>query len=234
QRKESARILGVEEDRVMTVSAQKGLLAKVSGDDELLKRSHLDQLEDMLGRQIIQRRHAIMHARLVTDAQSVRQQVQRLLDVRASELTEQMAELNGLQGKNDVVVRHQRMRVAKEQEGFELSVGRAHGMRSVHQKQLKQIYALLGSNQLLKETAVLNSALRESGFIKMGVKKAYTETFERLGALLHLAEEKSGDMHEMFANMFKQFNTEYGFTLQADAPPKLKSYAKELADIEAS
>lgn len=234
QRVDSARILGVAEDRVMTVSAQKGLLAKVNGDAELLKRSHLDALEDMLGRQIVQRRHEIMQLRLGADAQGIRQQVQRLLDVRAAELDEQLAELNGLQGKSDAVVRHQRQRVAKEQENFEWSVSRAHAVRMVHHKSLQKIYVSLGSNQILKETALLNGALRESGFMKVGVKKAYTETFTRLLDLLAQAQDQVGEVHAMFGSMFKQLNTEYGFTLQADPPPRLDSYMKELREVEES
>lgn len=234
QRVESARILGISKDRVMTVSAQKGLLAKVNSDAALLKRSHLDQLEDMLGQGIVERRHEIMQMRLQEDLDTVQQQVQRLLDMRTAELTEQIAELEGLHGKNDAVVRHQRMRVAKEQETFEISVGKAHALRGVHQKVLKQIYALLGSNQLLKETAMLNNALRESGFMKVGVKAAYADTFTQLNGLLKQVEKQSNDLYDMFSNMFKQFNSEYGFTLQVERPPRLHSFAQELVVVQES
>lgn len=234
QRVESARILGISKERVMTVSAQKGLLAKVTSDNALLKRSHLDQLENMLGQGIVERRHEIMQIRLQDDLEAIQQQIQRLLDMRTAELTEQVAELDGLNGKNDAVVRHQRMRVAKEQETFEISVGKAHALRGVHQKVLKQIYALLGSNQLLKETALLNRALRDSGFMKVGVKKAYADTFIQLNGLLKQVEKKSNDLHDMFSNMFKQFNTEYGFTLKVERPPKLQPYAQELVTVQES
>lgn len=234
QRVESARILGISKERVMTVSAQKGLLAKVNNDNALLKRSHLDQLEEMLGKGIVERRHEIMQMRLHGDLETIQKQVQSLLDMRLAELTEQLAELNGLHGKNDVVIRHQRMRVAKEQESFEVSVGKAHALRRVHQKVLKQIYALLGSNQLLKETSLLNSALRESGFMKVGVKKAYADTFTQLSDLLKQVEKKSNELHDMFSNMFKQFNSEYGFALKVERPPRLKSYVKDLANVQES
>lgn len=234
QRIESARILGLSKERVMTVSAQKGLLAKVNNDIPLLKRSHLDQLETMLGQGIVERRHEIMKIRLQEDLRVIQHQIQRLLDIRTAELTEQVAELNGLHGKNSAVVRHQRMRVAKEQEAFEVSVGKAHALRGVHQKILKQIYAYLGSNQLLKETALLNNALRESGFMKVGVKKSYADTFTQLNILLKQAEKKSHDLHDMFGNMFKQFNTEYGFTLKVESVPNLRPYAQELAEVQES
>ena len=232
QRVESARILGLTEDRVMAVSAQKGLQAKVKGDAELLKSSRLDVLEDMLAKRIVERRQDIMLANMEAEAQDVRRQVQRTLGVRAAELSEQLEELKGLQGKSDSVVRHQRMRVAKEQENFEHSVSKTHAIRMVHHKALKQVYALLGNNQLRKEVAVLDSALRDSGFMKVGVKKVYAEAFERLQQLLDDAENKTEEIYELFGDMFKKFNSEYGFTLQIDIPPKLNAYAQELKEVE--
>ena len=232
QRVESARILGLTEDRVMAVSAQKGLQAKVKGDAELLKSSRLDVLEDMLAKRIVERRQDIMLANMEAEAQDVRRQVQRTLGVRAADLSEQLEELKGLQGKSDSVVRHQRMRVAKEQENFEHSVSKTHAIRMVHHKALKQVYALLGNNQLRKEVAVLDSALRDSGFMKVGVKKVYAEAFERLQQLLDDAESKTEEIYELFGDMFKKFNSEYGFTLQIDIPPKLNAYAQELKEVE--
>ena len=70
--------------------------------------------------------------------------------------------------------------------------------------------------------------------MKVGVKKAYTETFMRLLDLLAQAQDQVGEVHAMFGSMFKQLNTEYGFTLQADPPPRLDSYMKELREVEES
>lgn len=234
QRVESARILGVTEDRVMTVSAQKGLVAKINRDAELLRSSHLDAFEDMLARRIVARRQEIMRAQMAIDAQHVREQVQRMLNLRSAEMTEQLAELAGLQGKSDAVVHHQRLRVAKEQENFEHSMSRTHAIRVVHHKLLKQIYDLLGNNQLLKEAGILNGALRDSGFMKRGVNKAYSAAFLRLQGLLIQAQDKAAEMHDLFDTIFRQLNSEYGFTLQVAAPPQLDIFARELDQVEAA
>src|SRR6185295_17541451 len=49
QRATSAEILGLPESQVIPVSAQKGLVAKVTGDQSLLKASCLPALEQALG-----------------------------------------------------------------------------------------------------------------------------------------------------------------------------------------
>ena len=87
-------------------------------------------------------------------------------------------------------------------------------------------------NQLLKDMGGLRSALQESGFIKLGVRKAYATTFEQLKARVMEADAKAHDMHGLFQNMFKQLNAEFAFTLQADPPPRMDDYLRQLAEIE--
>jgi hypothetical protein len=70
--------------------------------------------------------------------------------------------------------------------------------------------------------------------MKIGVNKAYSAAFLRLDGLLRQAQAKAGEIHDLFDNIFKQLNSEYGFTLQATAPPELDVYARELVEVEAA
>ena len=232
QRRQSAQILGVREDRVMTVSAKKGLQAKVSGDADMLARSRLPELEQVLGERIVHQRQAILQARMAAGMRAIERQQEQAFAMQRQELDDQVAELHGLMGKTEAAIDHQRKRIAGEQEGFDMSVGRAHALRAVHRKILQEIFDLLGSNQLLKDMGGLRSALQESGFIKLGVRKAYATTFEQLKARVMEADAKAHDMHGLFQNMFKQLNAEFAFTLQADPPPRMDDYLRQLAEIE--
>jgi hypothetical protein len=64
--------------------------------------------------------------------------------------------------------------------------------------------------------------------LKLGVKKAYGETFERLRTNFETVLGLAAEMHAMLTAMFKQLNTEYGFSLQAIAAPDLDYFVKEL------
>ena len=55
----SAEMLGVSLDRVVPVSAQKGLVAKITADDVLLETSGLPALEEALAKGIMGRRQSI-------------------------------------------------------------------------------------------------------------------------------------------------------------------------------
>jgi hypothetical protein len=81
--------------------------------------------------------------------------------------------------------------------------------------------------------AQLTGTLRQPG-IKLGVKKAYTATFDRLRATLHQAQESSAEIQSMLTGTFRQLNAEYGFSLQAPREPDLGRFQRDLDLIERS
>lgn len=233
QRRNSADILRISEKQVVAVSAQKGLVAKVTQDDELLKRSCLAELEDALSRDIMGRRQKILAAAVARSVSALRAETARFVQIRRRDLVEQSLELKGLQGKNTPVVRNMRARVAQEQADFDAAGVKIHAVRSVHLKLMREIFALLGSVKLKGEMAHLSDALKQRG-LKIGIKRLYEETFEQLRVNLQQVHLKAMEIHAMLAAMFLQLNTEYGFSLQVPDEPSIDPYLADLDLIERS
>jgi hypothetical protein len=144
-----------------------------------------------------------------------------------------MLELKGLRGKNTSVIKHMRLRIEQEQADFDQSGARIHAVRSVHTKLLREVFELLGTATLKKEMSELTTALRQPG-IKLGVRKAYAGTFERLRLCLQQAQAKSGEIQSMLTGTFRQLNAEYGFSLQAPREPELARFERDLDLVERS
>jgi hypothetical protein len=233
QRATSAEILGLPQEQVIPVSAQKGLVAKVTGDTELLQASQLPVLERALGMGVIGQRQKILRAAVASGISELRLEAGRALGVRRRDLAEQMMELRGLRGKNTSVIRHMRSRIEQEQVDFNVSGARIHAVRSVHLKLLREMFASLGTAALKDEMAELTHALRQPG-IKLGVKKAYAATFESMRAGLRKAQITSGEIQSMLAGTFRQLNAEFGFTLQAPREPELARFERDLDLVERS
>jgi GTPase SAR1 family protein len=233
QRQTTAEVLGVAPAQVVAVSAQKGLLAKVNHDAALLERSCLVALENALSQDIMGQRQRILGAAVVKGVSELRQETLRVMQIRRRDLTEQLLELKGLQGKNIPVIRSMRARIAQEQAEFDASGVKIHAVRSVHLRLLKDIFAALGPVFLNQEVAGLTAALRQSG-IKLGVKKIYGETFSRLRDNLAQVHAKAMEIQTMLQTTFVQLNTDYGFSLQPPPNPKVDAYLAELELIERS
>jgi hypothetical protein len=156
-----------------------------------------------------------------------------VLGIRRRDLAEQMVELKGLRGKNTSVIKHMRARIEQEQADFDASGAKIHAVRSVHLKLLREVFTLLGTATLKSEMAELTNALRQPG-IKLGVRKAYSHTFDRLREGLRRAEKVSAEIQTMLTGTFRQLNAEYGFSLQAPREPDLVRYERDLDLVERS
>ena len=233
QRATSAEILGLRLDQVIAVSAQKGLVAKVNNDAALLQASQLPVLERALSQGVLGQRQKILQHGVSVGIGELRVEAMRAINIRRRDLAEQMIELKGLRGKNTSVIRHMRARIEQEQGDFDVSGAKIHAVRSVHLKLLREVFNMLGNATLKAEMAELTKALRTPG-IKLGVKRAYTLTFDRLRGGLQRAQSTSGDIQSMLTGTFRQLNTEYGFSLQAPKEPDLARYARDLELVERS
>jgi dynamin family protein len=233
QRATSAEILGLPREQVIPVSAQKGLVAKVNGDTELLQASQLPVLERALGQGVMGQRQKILRSAVASGIGELRAEAGRAINIRRRDLAEQMIELRGLRGKNTSVIRHMRSRIEQEQGDFDVSGARIHAVRSVHLKLLRDMFQLLGTATLKTEMAELTAALRQPG-IKLGVRKAYARTFDRLRAGLRQAQSISAEIQSMLTGTFRQLNAEYGFSLQAPREPELARYERDLDLVERS
>jgi hypothetical protein len=233
QRATTAQILGLAQHQVIPVSGQKGLVAKVNNDPELLKASRLPVLEQALAHGVLGQRQKILRSSVGLNIAELRQETARVLSIRRRDLAEQMMELKGLRGKNMSVIRHMRARIEQEQADFDASGAKIHAVRSVHLKLLRNVFDLLGTAALKTEMADLTTALRQPG-IKLGVRKAYSHTFDRLREGVRKAAKVSGEIQTMLTGTFRQLNAEYGFSLQAPREPDLARYERDLDLVERS
>jgi len=233
QRSTTAEILGLPEEQVIPVSGQKGLVAKVNSDPELLHASRLPTLEQALAHGVMGQRQQILRSAVAGNISELRSEATRVIGIRRRDLADQMVELKGLRGKNTSVIKHMRARIEQEQGDFDASGAKIHAVRSVHLKLLRDVFSLLGTSTLKTEMTELTNALRTPG-IKLGVRKAYAETFERLRAVLRKAQGTSAEIQSMLTGTFRQLNAEYGFSLQAPREPDLARYERDLDLVERS
>lgn len=224
----SADILGLPRSQVIPVSAQKGLVAKVTGDQALLRASQLPMLEQALAEGVMGQRQKILRTAVIGGIGELRAEAERAMHIRRRDLAEQMIELRGLRGKNASVINHMRSRIEQEQSEFSTSGIKIHAVRSVHVKLLREVLSLLSTPTLRAELAELTHALKQPG-IKLGVKKAYSQTFSRLREGLQKSQILSDEVQSMLTASFNQLNAEFSFSLQ---PPKEPAFARYQRDLE--
>jgi hypothetical protein len=229
----SAEVLGIPLDRVVPVSAQKGLVAKITADDLLLESSGLPVLEEVLAKGIMGRRQSILRAAVANGVSGLRVETSRVINIRRRDLDDQMAELRSLRGKNASVIESMRHRIEQEQREFDLSTSKIQAVRAVHLKLLREVFQQLGAKALKAELSELAQTLQQKG-LKLGVKKIYLQTFDSLRSTLDKAQASGTEIQAMLGGTFRQLNAEFGFSLQVPSPPQLEHFTQDLNQIEQS
>jgi hypothetical protein len=101
----------------------------------------------------------------------------------------------------------------------------------------ERIIGLAGDKTAFKKAGrpkqELTDALRQPG-LKLGVRKAYAKTFDRLRDGLRKAGKIGDEIQTMLTGTFRQLNAEYGFALQAPREPDLARYERDLDLVERS
>lgn len=227
----SADLLGLSPDQIFPISAQKGLLAKVNGDDELLARSRLPELERALSQELIPSKQEIVRDNAQSEIDELIAGTRLILDGRMRGLLEQLDELRGLRGKNEDVVEHMMGKVKIDKENFEKGLQRFQALRSIFSQQTNQLFTLLGMEALRAQVTATRNTMVAAHFTK-NMRDAMDAFFDDVKDRLLKSETQIEEIKKMMDAMYEKFFDEHG--LQKAAAPAFSTlrYQKEVLRLE--
>ena len=226
-----AQILRLPPAQVFAVSAQKALLAKVNGDDALLAKSRLPQLEQALSKELIPAKRDIVGAATRGEIRALALTVRAILDSRTAGIREQLGELRGLRGKNQDVVEHMMERIKQEKELFERGMQRYTALRNVFTQHTTGLYEAIGLETLRETAGETRRRIEDSPFTK-GVRTAMSDFFAAIRANFEQSAQKTGEIHDMMEAMYSRFAREHGLEPFAPPPFSMLKYLKEIDRLE--
>jgi hypothetical protein len=228
---ESAHTLGLSADRVFPVSAQKGLVAKVSDDEALLERSRLPELEYALSHELIPTKQDVMREGTNAEFGDIYGRAHGLLGARLSGLREQIGEMAELRGKNRGVVKYMIGKIQVEKEEFETGLQRFYAVRSVLTRLTNQLFEHLGMDSLRNLAASTRQSIRDARS-----PRALTEAVQKfLGESrrsLKASEAVISEIVEMLIAIHRKFVIEHGLKLSNPAAFPLTIQLREIDRLE--
>jgi hypothetical protein len=226
-----AQTLGLAREHIFPISAQKGLVAKVNQDAELLVKSRLPELETALSEELIPSKQEIVRAQLVNEIDELTNANQTMLAARSRNVVEQLVELKSLRGKNQNIIEHMMKRVDLEKKEFDSSLLKLQGTRAVFTRLSTEVFTSLGMDILKEDVASARQAMEKSRF-SSGIRSAVRDFFEQIRTNLALSGQKTEEITAMMTVMYRKFSTEHGLALTYPMPFSLKKYQKEIDLIE--
>ncbi len=231
QIKSSADLLGLETNQIFPISAQKGLLAKVNNDTELLDKSRILELERALSDELIPSKKEIVRDNTQNEIEDLIASTHLILDARISGINDQLLELRGLRGKNEDVVEHMMNKVKVDKENFEKGLQRFQALRSIFSQHTNRLFTLLGMEALKTHVHSTRETMQDASFTKT-IRVAMDNFFSELKTRLISSDKQIDEIKKMMDVMYEKFSKEHG--LRKSDPPAFSTlrYQKELAKLE--
>lgn len=231
QIKSSAELLGLDINQIFPISAQKGLLAKVNNDQELLVKSRILELERALSDELIPSKKEIVRDNTQNEIEDLISNTHLILDARISGINDQLVELRGLRGKNEDVVEHMMNKVKVDKENFEKGLQRFQALRSIFSQHTNRLFTLLGMEALKLHVHTTRETMIDASFTKT-IRQAMDNFFSELKKRLVSSNIQIDEIKKMMDVMYEKFSKEHG--LRKSEPPVFSTlrYQKELAKLE--
>lgn len=231
QIKDSAELLGLDIKQIFPISAQKGLLAKVNNDQELLVKSRILELERALSDELIPSKREIVRDNTQNEIEDLISNTHLILEARVSGINDQLVELRGLRGKNEDVVEHMMNKVKIDKENFEKGLQRFQALRSIFSQHTNRLFTLLGMEALKLHVHSTRETMIQASFTKT-IRLAMDNFFSELKTRLVSSDVQISEIKQMMDVMYEKFSKEHG--LRKSEPPAFSTlrYQKELAKLE--
>ncbi len=228
QQGETAKILGISESAVFPISAQKGLVAKVRHESELLERSGLLSLESHLATDVLGIKQQIILDTVGADIGQMLDNSRSVLSGKLTNAKKQLEELEELSGKSDDVINNLMEKTREEQSQYMHDVESFQVSRQKLKRQADNLRAALDLNTL---DNIINRSRREmtNSWTTHGMKTVMKSLFGEVRRNMHSVVSQSEQTRKLIRSIYRKFQNEHGFAV---IQPKMFSIVKYRVELE--
>lgn len=207
---DTAKTLDISRDHVLALSAQKALLARIRNDAALLKKSGIEELENLIGEEIIPAKQEILRAAVSREVGGmVESSLQSLLSQQDNGRRE-LHEMSQMSGKNrDVAVKllakfeQDKAQYGRHMESFKTSL-------STVKKQGDVLLSTM-SDERINEILAKSAQSMEDSWTTAGLMGSMQGLFETFSRQAEKILAFSAETRGFVENVYTQFHKQYGF-----------------------
>ena len=228
----TSKALKLNRDNIFPVSAQKGLLAKLNEDQELLDRSNIAVLEQAIANKLVPQKRRIVVDKVRDSLDSILESAGSIMGGRLKDADEHIAELRQLSSKNTDVISHIMLKVQAEKSSLETDMQRYQALRAVYAKETTKLARILAPERLEKLIAVTKHNMAKCA-TSMTLQKTISKYFERLTYYLNSAIEQANEIAALSENITRDFEKDHGIANFKVRRLRLERYKQDVARLEA-
>jgi len=225
-----ARTLGMPPDQIYPVSAQKGLLAKVRNDADLLRSSRLVELESFLSERLMAVRRDIILENLRHDVLSMLRSTRTVLGSRIDEANKELNQLEGLSGDRQERLRHLMGEIRAEQNSY---LKRAERYQISRNQLRRQVTHVAHTSSIAKVDLIIGTHRAEMSerWTTHGLRSSMKGLFDRFRETMVEVQTLVGEVRQLVQRVYHEFDEELGLKVPYPRLVRMSIYRKELEDL---
>lgn len=228
---ETAKTLNIDAENIFPVSAQKGLLAKLSNDEELLERSNIGALENAIAEKLIPEKRRIVIEKVRGSLEGIMDSAASVIDNRLKDADEHIAELKQLSSKNTDVISHIMVKVQSEKQSLEKDMQRYQALRAVYAKETTKLVKILSSDRLEKLIAITKHNMSRCA-TSITLQKTISKYFERMHFYIDSAIEQANEIAVLSEGITRDFEHDHGISNFRVRRLRLERFKQEINRLE--
>lgn len=228
QQANTAELLGIDPKVVFPVSAQKGLLAKIKGDAALLEKSALLDLENYLGRDVLNIKQQIILDTVSSDVGQMLDNSRSMLSGKLNDTKSQLEELEELSDKSDDVITNLMEKTRSEQAQYLRDVETFQQSRKQLKQQAQRLAEIISLDRL---NITIEKARKEmiNSWTTSGMKGSMKSLFDETRNTMLRVVGESEQTRKLIRAIYRKFQNEHGFAV---VQPKMFSIVKYRVELE--
>ncbi len=228
--KQTSRQLHISEKQILPISAQKGLLARVKGDANLLQQSRLLELEQVISKDILQNKERRLWEAMVSDVARIGEDSCNLLEARKQQLNNQKDELLSLKESNSKSVKNLLTLKREAQTQLRKKQMALKPSQRLVEKQVEILLEMLSKEKFNQQIGMTRESLISS-LTTVGILKTMRLFFKTANAMMDDFAREAELSNKMMASIYDKFNQQHGIQLPEPRKIPTQRYQQLLADI---
>jgi len=230
-RETTAQQLGIDAADVLPLSAKQALMAKIRGDQALLERSQLAELEQLLSQRILAQKERLLEDQVVLQVMALIQNSQHALRLRLEKVIEQRDLLASHQQGSGQMLLELTARTRHEHNRHHKRLLDLKTNQRLLQRQGKLLRAAIRAQRLEEHLTRLRRSLTGS-LTTLGINLAILHFFRSVEQDLGILEQEAERANKMVSAIYRRHSEEN--PLHGIDPPlfQLQPYQRELRALQ--
>jgi len=228
---QTAKTLELDPEFIFPVSAQKGLVGRLTKDDELLERSRILDLEHAIADRLVPEKRQIVVEKVQESLGTIIDTAGTILNNRLSDADAHISELEQISSKNTDVIAHIMVKVQTEKSSLEADMQRYQALRSVYSKETSRLARILSEERLEKLIVGTKHNMSRCA-TSITLQKIIANYFEKIHLFLDQSIDQANQIAILSENITRDFEKDHGITNFQVRRLRLERYKQEVFRLE--